>query len=206
AIVIGSGHNALITAAYLARAGRSVLVLERNDRPGGLVRTEELTLPGFKHDVYSAAHPLFVTSQAYADLGPDLGERGLRYLNTDMPTGVSFADGRAGVFYRSMEQNIAEAERLAPGDGAAFASLLESFNPYVGDVFALFNMDLASPQAAQIIARLLRNPNGPGTTTFTRFLFETARTVVSRFRSPVIQAMLAPWTIHLGRVPDEDGS
>jgi phytoene dehydrogenase-like protein len=45
-VIIGSGHNALVTAAYLTRAGRSVLVLERNDRPGGLVRTDELTLPG----------------------------------------------------------------------------------------------------------------------------------------------------------------
>jgi phytoene dehydrogenase-like protein len=76
AIFIGSGHNALIAAAYLSRAGWSVLVLERNDRPGGLVRTEELTLPGFRHDVYSSSHPLFVTSQAYADLGPELAERG----------------------------------------------------------------------------------------------------------------------------------
>src|SRR4051812_14273602 len=139
-VIVGSGHNALITAAYLARAGRSVLVLEKNDRPGGLVRTEELTLPGFKHDVYSAAHPLFVTGPAYAELEPDLRERGLRYINTDLPTGVSFADGQTGVFSRSMEANIAEAERLATGDGAALASLLESFVPYVDDVFALFSM------------------------------------------------------------------
>src|SRR6185503_17804639 len=136
-IVVGSGHNALITAAYLARAGRSVLVLERNDRPGGLVRTEELTLPGFKHDVYSAAHPLFVTSQAYADLGPELGERGLRYINTDLPTGVSFADGRTGVFSPAIQANISKAERLTPGDGAALVKMIESFNTYVGDVFAL---------------------------------------------------------------------
>src|ERR1051326_2106382 len=68
-ILIGSGHNALIAAAYLTRAGRSVLVLEKNDRPGGLVRTEELTLPGFKHDVYSSVHPLFLTGPVYADLG-----------------------------------------------------------------------------------------------------------------------------------------
>jgi phytoene dehydrogenase-like protein len=204
-VIVGSGHNALVAAAYLARAGRSVLVLERNDRPGGLVRTEELTLPGFKHDVYSAAHPLFVTSQAYADLGPDLAERGLRYLNTDTPTGVSFPDGRTGVFFRSIEQGIAEAERLAPGDGAALASLLEAFNPYVADVFALFSMDLASDRAAEIIARLTRSETGQGYSFFAKMLFDTARTVVSRFRSPVMQAMLAPWTMHLGRTPDEIG-
>lgn len=45
------------------RAGRSVLVLEKNDRLGGFVRTEELTLPGFKHDVYAAAHPLIRSSR-----------------------------------------------------------------------------------------------------------------------------------------------
>jgi phytoene dehydrogenase-like protein len=85
ALVIGSGHNALVTAAYLARAGRSVLVLERNDRPGGLVRTDELTLPDFKHDVYSAAHPLFLTGPAYADLAAELGERGQPSHRTAIP-------------------------------------------------------------------------------------------------------------------------
>src|SRR5215218_2525698 len=102
-VIVGSGHNALITAAYLARAGWSVLVLEQNDQPGGLVRTEELTLPGFKHDVYSAAHPLFITGPAYAELGAELAERGLRYINTDLPTGVSLPDGRTAVLSRSME-------------------------------------------------------------------------------------------------------
>src|SRR5690348_11350507 len=114
-IIVGSGHNALIAAAYLTRAGRSVLVLEKNDRPGGLVRTEELTLPGFKHDVYSSVHPLFLTGPVYADLGSALAERGLHYLNTDLPTGVSLEDGQTGVFLRPFEALFAEAERLAPG-------------------------------------------------------------------------------------------
>src|SRR5829696_4579874 len=108
-VVIGSGHNALITAAYLARAGRSVLVLEKNDRPGGLVRTEELTLPGFKHDTYSTAHPLFVTGPAYADLGAELTARGLNYVNADTPTGVVMYDGRTAAYGTNMEANIAEA-------------------------------------------------------------------------------------------------
>lgn len=207
AIFIGSGHNALIAAAYLARAGWGVLVLEQNDRPGGLVRTEELTLPGFHHDVYSSAHPLFLTSSAYADLGPALAERGLRYLNTDLPTGVSLPDGRTAVFSRSMEQNIAEAERLAPGDGAALAAMLEGFGTYAGDVFSLFNLDLASPQASAIIKRLTDAGAGQkGYSTFAADLFQTARTVVSGVRSPVLRAMIAPWVMHLGRTPDEVGS
>src|SRR5665213_3544802 len=69
AIVIGSGHNGLVAAAYLARAGLSVEVLERNAVAGGAVASEELTQPGFLHDTFSAWHPLFKLSAAHAELG-----------------------------------------------------------------------------------------------------------------------------------------
>jgi len=205
-IFVGGGHNALIAAAYLARAGRSVLVVEKNDRAGGLVRTEELTLPGFQHDVYSSAHPLFLTGPAYADLGHELAEKGLRYINTDLPTGVSLENGQTAVFSTSLEATIAEAERLAPGDGAAFARLLESLSPYTNDIFALFGLDLSSPQATEIIARLVRNEKNAGYSSFAASLFDTARTIVDSFQSPALRAMLAPWVMHLGRTPDETGS
>jgi phytoene dehydrogenase-like protein len=123
-----------------------------------------------------------------------------------MPTGVSFPDGRTGVFFRALEASIAEAERLAPGDGAALAGLVESFGPYVQDVFALFSMDLASAQAAEIIARLTRSETGYGYSTFVKLLLDSARSYVSPFKSPVLQAMLAPWVMHLGRTPDDIGS
>jgi len=204
-VVIGSGHNALVSAAYLARSGRSVLVLERNDRPGGFVRTEELTLPGFRHDVYSAAHPLFLAGPVWADLGEDLTARGLTYLNTDRPTGVSFPDGRTAVMPRTMDAMVDEADRLAPGDGAAFVDLMDSFAPYAADVFGLFGQDLSDPAASATIGRLLRG-DGPGLSPLAVSLFETARTTVSRFSSPVLRAMLAPWVMHLGRTPDDSGS
>jgi phytoene dehydrogenase-like protein len=204
-VIIGSGHNALVTAAYLARAGRSVLVLERNDRPGGLVRTEELTLPGYRHDVYSASHPLFLSGPVWAELGEELTARGLSYLNTDVPTGVSFPDGRTAVLPRTMDAMVAEADRLASGDGDAFAEWMKSFAEYAPEVFGLFTQDLAEPAATATIGRLLRG-DGPGLTPFAVSVFETARTTVSRFRSPVLQAMLAPWAMHLGRTPDEPGS
>ena len=72
AIVIGSGINGLVAAAELAAAGWSVCLLERNDRIGGFIASDELTLPGFVHDTFSSWHPLFVTGGAYAALGEDL--------------------------------------------------------------------------------------------------------------------------------------
>lgn len=205
-IIIGSGHNALVTAAYLTRAGRSVLVLEKNDRPGGFLRTEELTLPGFKHDVFAAAHPLFTTGPAYAELREDLEARGLRYLNTNLPTGVSMEDGRTAVLPSSFEELIAEVERLAPGDGGALAGMFEQLNPYVNDVFGLFNMDLSSAEAAPILKRLLHEERGAGYSPFAASLVSTARNTVSSLKSPVTQSMLASWVTHLGRTPDEVGS
>jgi phytoene dehydrogenase-like protein len=100
---------------------------------------------------------------------------------------------------------VDEADRLAPGDGAAFADLMHSFAPYAGDVFGLFSQDLASPAATHTLRRLLGG-DGQGFTPFTVTLFETARQVVDRFQSPVMRAMLAPWVMHLGRTPDEVGS
>src|SRR5262249_6868087 len=85
-ILIGSGHNALITAAYVTRAGRSVLVLEKNDRPGGYLRTEEVTVPGFKHDVYAAAHPLFLTGPAFSGPGKDPEAPRFDFVKTAPPT------------------------------------------------------------------------------------------------------------------------
>ncbi|GAA2558924.1 NAD(P)/FAD-dependent oxidoreductase [Winogradskya consettensis] len=196
-VIVGSGHNALVTAAYLTRAGRSVLVLERNDRPGGLVRTEELTVPGFHHDVYSSAHPLLLAGPVYADLGPQLEARGLTYVNTDLPSGVSFPDGRTAVVHRDMDAMVNEADRLAPGDGTVFADMLTSFAPYAGDLFGLFQQDLTAPGAADTVRRLFG-----GMTPLTGLLFDSARTVVGRFRSPELRAMLAHWVMHMGRTPD----
>ncbi|NBD26321.1 phytoene desaturase family protein [Paenibacillus glycinis] len=207
-IMIGSGHNALIAAAFLTRAARSVLLLEKNDRPGGYLRTDELTLPGFKHDVYAAAHPLFLTGPAYADFREALEARGLHYANTDLPTGVSMENGDTAVFARTGEELAAEAERLAPGDGAAMGRLFASFAPYAGDVFELFNLDLSGQRASEIIRKLLHDhrSEGKGYSAFAASLYSTARNAVGDFRSPVTRAMLASWVTHLGRTPDEVGS
>jgi phytoene dehydrogenase-like protein len=81
AVVIGAGPNGLAAAIRLAEAGRSVLVLEAADAPGGAVRTEELTLPGFQHDTFSSVYPAAAASPVFARM--PLEAHGLEWVHPD---------------------------------------------------------------------------------------------------------------------------
>ena len=99
AVIVGSGINSLVAGAILSKEGWKVLLCERNDRPGGAIRTEAATLPGYVHELLSSWHPLFVGGPAYAELKPLLEARGVEYKNTAMPTGVACKAGTAVPLY-----------------------------------------------------------------------------------------------------------
>ena len=128
AIVVGSGPNGLAAAIALARAGRSVLVLEAEQAIGGGLRSEELTLPGFVHDVCSTAHPLVLGSPFLSEL--PLGEHGLELVQSPAPVAHPLDDGRAVVLERSVE---ATAGALGP-DAMSYRGL---FGPLVRDAARL---------------------------------------------------------------------
>lgn len=116
AVVIGSGPNGLVAAIELAKAGRRVVVYEAAERPGGGTRTEELTLPGFRHDVCSSIHPLALGSPALREL--PLEQHGVRWVHPHAPLAHPL-DGRAAMLERSLG---ATAERLGP-DGRRWEQL-----------------------------------------------------------------------------------
>ena len=91
AVVVGAGPNGLAAAITLAEAGRSVLVLEARDTPGGGTRTRELTLPGFKHDVCSAIHPMGPSTPFFRD-----HQLGIEWLQPEVAVTHPFDDGTAG--------------------------------------------------------------------------------------------------------------
>jgi phytoene dehydrogenase-like protein len=101
AVVVGSGPNGLAAAITIAQEGRSVLLLEAKDTIGGGTRTEELTLPGFRHDVCSAIHPLALTSPFFRSL--DLGAHGLEWIHPPAPLAHPLDDGSAVLLERSLE-------------------------------------------------------------------------------------------------------
>jgi phytoene dehydrogenase-like protein len=121
AIVVGAGPNGLTAAVTLAQAGLGVLVYEGAETIGGGARTEELTLPGFRHDPCSAVHPLGAGSPVLRALR--LERHGLSWVHPDLPIAHPFPDGSAAVLARSMT----ETARCLDGDGGTYLRLLEPF-------------------------------------------------------------------------------
>jgi phytoene dehydrogenase-like protein len=120
AVVVGSGPNGLAAAITLARAGLSVRLIEANETIGGGLRSAELTLPGFVHDVCSAVHPMAAGSPFFASL--DLERFGLRWIQPDIPLAHPLDDGTAACLHRSVTQT---AEGL-PGDARGYKRLFRS--------------------------------------------------------------------------------
>ena len=121
AVVIGAGPNGLVAANLLADAGWDVLVVEAGPRPGGAVRTEELTAPGFRNDVFSAFYPLAAASPVIAAL--DLEAHGLRWRHAPLAVAHPTPGGPAAVVSRRPGETAASLDRFAPGSGEAWERL-----------------------------------------------------------------------------------
>lgn len=120
-IVVGSGHNGLTTAAYLAKAGKKILILERNDWYGGGVVTREIIAPGFKFDLHSSLH---VTIQANPLILNDelqlKSKHGLRYLYPDGVYSTMFDDGSALVTYKDVDRSCESIAQFSQKDAESY--------------------------------------------------------------------------------------
>jgi phytoene dehydrogenase-like protein len=130
AVVIGSGPNGLSAAITLAGAGVEVTVLEAAGRAGGAVATEELTLPGFRHDVFSAVYPAATASPVF-ERWP-LERHGLRWIHPRYCYAHPLADGRAAVLARDPAATAASLDALRPGDGAAWQAFTRPYLEHWG--------------------------------------------------------------------------
>ncbi len=119
-VVAGAGHNSLITTAYLAKAGYRCLVLEVHSVIGGGVKTEELTLPGFKHDTCSTAHNGIQGNPLMRNDELKLREYGLEYISPDPIMHMPFADGSYITQWADLERTSAEFAKFSKKDAEAY--------------------------------------------------------------------------------------
>src|SRR5207244_12784809 len=124
-VVAGGGHNALVAAAYLTKAGFECCVLDARTIIGGDTATEELTLPGFLHDTCSTAHNLIQASPTLRDDELRLGEYGLEYLQPDPVVHIPFPDGTALTQWRDLARTCEEFAKFSRRDAAAFRRIVD---------------------------------------------------------------------------------
>lgn len=119
AVVIGSGPNGLAAAITMLRAGKRVLVIEAKETPGGGMRTGELTLPGFLHDICSAIHPLGIGSPFFRSL--PLSEHGLKWIYAPAALCHPLDNGQAALLVNS----VAETAKTLREDSENYRRLIE---------------------------------------------------------------------------------
>lgn len=136
AVIIGSGPNGLAAAIRLAQAGKKTLVIEGGETVGGGTRTSELTLPGFRHDVCSAVHPMGLASPFFQGL--PLAEHGLEWIHPKLPLAHPLDGGDAAVMARSVGETAARFDKKS---AAAYRRLFEPLVPLCADIIE----DLLAP-------------------------------------------------------------
>ncbi len=191
-VVAGAGHNSLVCAAYLARAGLKVLVLERASEIGGDTSTEELTVPGFRHDACASAHTIFQTSPILRQNELGLDRYGLQYLFPDPVVVMPFRDGRSLTMFRDRDATAREIGRFSECDAGAYEQMLADWDSIKGQQSQARYSPPGAPSGA--IAALEQSPAGIEAV---RWRYSSALNAVrERFEEAHVRAFFL-WMAHL---------
>lgn len=203
AIIIGAGHNGLVAAAALARAGWSVVVLEAEDEVGGCVRSGEVTVPGVIHDIYSTNQNLFRQSPAYQSWKDDLERHGLRFAHSDTPFCNVFEDGTALRAYADLDRTAAE---MTPADAEGLRRLKARFDDLQQVVLPLYAKPLPSAGALAAAGKGAAAIGAERTSELARTLLASTRELgETYFETNKAKALLATWGMHMDFGPDVSG-
>ncbi len=193
AVVIGAGHNGLICACYLAKAGLRTLVLERGDAVGGMTISEELAAPGHLSDVHASGYLVAKLSPAPAELG--LAEHGLTLITPDPNWAQIFPDGRSFTIGRDIEATCSSMAQFSRRDADAWRACYRRFLGAKPDIVAALN------NAPTSLATMLSRPDGAEQY---RLEIQNARSWVdATFESPEMRLFFASAGLHAGLAPDD---
>ena len=185
AVVIGAGHNGLAAAVRLAEKGWSVAVVEGKETAGGAVKTQELTLPGFRHDLCAMNLSMFAGSGFFAAHKQALLDQGLGFMPAQDCFASVFRDGTYLGVSTSLDKTTAGIAALSPADAQAWRDLVARFGLDAPHIFALLGSPMPSIAAAKVVWKAWRQ-RGTG------WLFETLRLFLASPRDFPRRAVHAP--------------
>lgn len=202
-VLVGGGHNGLTAGAYLAKAGLDVLVLEAKNQLGGGVVTQEVTLPGFHHDLHAIAHIFIQGNPLIRDdeLGL-LSRHGLEYVFPDPSIAVTFADGDYIAFYRDVHKTAETIARISPRDAENYLR----FHEFADRLLDMLMAGLFSPPPplGAFFGQLDQSEIGQE---MLRMLMMSYLDVVEEwFESPKVRAAIVRWVSEILAAPEEGGT
>jgi phytoene dehydrogenase-like protein len=202
AVVVGAGHNGLVAACYLARAGRDVVVLEANDRPGGGSRTEE-TVPGYRFDLHSVAHNIINMTVIPRQL--DLAGAGLDYLQMDPFSVAVFADGRRVRFHRSVEATVDSIAEHSGDEAKAYRAFMGKAIPVIRTILPAVQGEMPLRDVPTRLAALVSALRPSPSTTISDALGPYQSLLQRRLPSNLTRGPVAAFAAHAGVGPSMPG-
>jgi len=201
-VIVGAGHNGLVAACYLARAGRDVVVLEALDAPGGGARTEE-TIPGFRFDLHSVAHNMINMTSIPEEL--DLAGAGLVYQEMDPFSIAVHEDGRRVRFHRSVDATVDSIAEVDAGEAVAYGRFIDKALPIVRTVLPAVRGQVTLRDVPSRLANVVR-ALGTAPLATVRDVLSPYDSLLRRWlRSDLTRGPVAAFAAHAGVGPSEPG-
>ena len=206
AVVVGAGLNGLAAAIHLLSRGWSVAVIEQAAEPGGAVKTREVTLPGFRHDLCAMNLSLFAGSPFFAAYKEELTAQGLAFAPAADCFASVFRDhGFLGVS-KDLDKTLAGIAALSAKDAAAWRAMVDRFGEEAPHLFALLGSPMPSLATLRALWRAWRTKGSAFLADLGRLLISTPRDFLdAHFDEPKVKAMMAAWGMHLDFPPDAAG-
>lgn len=213
-IIIGAGHNGLVCAAYLLKAGYKVLLLEKRSVPGGAATTEEAmpsNAPGFKFNLCAIDHEFIFLGPVIEEL--QLGKYGLEYLFCDPTVFCPHPDGKYFLSYRSVEKTCQEIARYSPRDAQKYGEFVEYWSKLMNAIAPWFNippqslLDLIQNYDFKSLKAVLNLVGTPQKALdWLRTMLSSPEDVLQEwFDTEIVKAPLARLASELGAPPSQKG-
>ena len=203
-VIAGGGHNGLACAALLTKYGVRTLVVERNDWVGGGVLTREVTLPGFKHDVYGSSHVWIHINPTFKnELQPELEKHGLKYIwADDHITGHPNFEGQGIIVYKDVDKTCDTIAEYSKNDAKRYREIYEEFEEVKdGVVAAMFS----PPSPPSYVFQALEN-NSEGLRRLRDYQLSSRAFTLKNFENPHVRAFILGWAMAPQTLPDQEAT